>query len=242
MLASLTLAAQLNAFGAYSETFIAFSSAPSSGTEVDRASASSFNDLVSEGTVPFLTVMGGPSSTMSPLIRSVEVIVTNATGAAPGGFALDGVAVPVPAVPGPIVGAGLPGLILAGGGLLGWWRRRQKIIGEMKPARILSTAALLALSSIFACCDAYADVITFDNLPTSTIVTNQFPGVSFTGAQVLTAGVNLNSQFFPPVSNPNVVFDFLNGTIRQPLPRPQLGGHFCRRLRHGEHLDNGIYL
>jgi hypothetical protein len=73
--------------------------------------ADSFAPIVGNGTytLEFLLVGG-----VAPGYGS---IVFNDNGSA----VLTGVA-----VPGPIVGSGLPGLIFAGGGLLAWWRRKRK--------------------------------------------------------------------------------------------------------------------
>ena len=72
-------------------------------------------------------------------------------------------------------------------------------------SRLSYTSALLLLSP--ALLNAAPVTIDFEGLPDSTIVTNQYPNLTFNNTIILTSGITLNEFEFPPHSGVNVASD-----------------------------------
>ena len=72
-----------------------------------------------------------------------------------------------------------------------------------------SCAAVLLLLAAAgpACLKADITTIDFEGFPDGTSLTTQYPGLTFSNATIITAGISLNEFEFPPHSGSNAAFD-----------------------------------
>lgn len=98
----------------------ALANSPAVGIQIEG-----FLNNVSTGVITLAVLGTGYTTLNGASLGVVDRIVFDGLGGA-GGFVLDNLALnEARAVPGPLAGAGIPGLIIACGGLLGWMRRRK---------------------------------------------------------------------------------------------------------------------
>jgi len=95
---------------------------------------------------------------------------------------------------------------------------------QLSTLRFVLTAVALTVAAPGAQADT---TLNFEGFPDSTILTTQYPGLTFTNAIILTAGISLNEFNFPPHSGVNVVSD--NNapmTIDFSTPTASFSGYF----------------
>jgi hypothetical protein len=98
----------------------------------------------------------------------------------------------------------------------------------MRHKRTLSTFAFsAALVGLSVAGEAQATTVDFEGFPDSTILTTQYPGLTFSNTIILTSGISLNEFEFPPDSGVNVASDN-NGpiTIDFSTPITNFSGYF----------------